>query len=336
MLGLLPTVMSWRHARVARALRERVDRGVDETGSRLSVRDGPLVDEREEPGPARRGRARAAYHAAGPLPAEVVVDVAVHGHVGHVAHRARRPVGRVRDPHLVGRDRELALARSTAAGGPRGLRGPAPALGRRDHAGAADSGHVGVFCRVSGVVGVVRVVGAPVSRRVEEALALRGELLENRLGFGAVRHPEPRRAQLLGDVLGRHLVENGDVARRLHVIDVDAHLAQPRRHPDRLHDVQDDLDVVAARFRGRAIERHGVDRHRVRHADAAERQVDVAAVVAKLRQDPDRLTLAGERRAAVIGGPEIGARVRAVRPGADRRALDWERPRCHVRGAVRD
>src|ERR1700728_106443 len=101
--------------------------------------------------------------------------------------------------------------------------------------GPANSRHVYVFLRIE--IRVYRgIEGAVISRRGEEALPLRGELLEKDIVRRRVlRKPAPGTTQLLGNVFRGHGVEYVGVTLPFPYVYAD--LAQLRSHANRFYDV---------------------------------------------------------------------------------------------------
>src|SRR6202041_3421780 len=136
---------------------------------------------------------------------------------------------------------------------------------------------------------------------------------------GVVGIPSPRTTQLLGNVVGGHLVQNVDVADtnlRIARSDVDANLREARSHRRRLDNIQDLFPIITIRAGRCAVDQDVLDRNTVGLARKAGG--DIAHVVSVELEQAYRLAAAGESGPAVIGDAHIAAKVRAVGAGTNR------------------
>ena len=143
-----------------------------------------LVDQGGEPGPKRRGNARAGQRHASSAIGEDIDAISHEGHVWCVPHQGGALIRRHIDPLLPGRD-PIQRADPSATERPSRLRDPA-LPGARDQVGAAHHRNEWVVGRLHHQIGV----GTLVARGDEEALALGGELLKDLLSVDVDSKPQ--------------------------------------------------------------------------------------------------------------------------------------------------
>ena len=199
-----------------------------------------LVDECHVSGPPRSGKACSAPSTlATAQAAGVVIEVSFHGYVRSIAIDGRCLIGGVGYSLLPRWDRNRIRTHASSAVPPGRLGSPLAARAAGHQIRSPHRGNVGVLAWEIGVK--ENRVTAIVARGGKDALPLRGHLLKEkivRLEF--VRSPRPRDAYLIGGVVGGNLGE--DVHVRL--ADIDVHVAQARRHSDRLCDIKSLFRVV--------------------------------------------------------------------------------------------
>src|SRR6202030_4730565 len=143
--------------------------------------------------------------------------------------------------------------------------------------------------------------------RIDESLALCRKLLEYRVVTRGIRRiPAPGGTEHLGNIVGRHLIEDLGVARAF----VEKNLLDPRGHADRIYDIEHLLTVITGRARGRAhrgagtaesADQYVLDRDVRSHACLRVVELHVACEISVKRKDADRLARAGERPITVVG-----------------------------------
>ena len=234
-------------AGVVRADAEVVECGIDQAHSAFSVRHGLLIDQGQKTCPAWRGKARAAV--AGDETAidhGGIVEIRFRRNIRRIAQGRRALIRRIDDAReLLPAGNRRAAHIATAALRPAGFCRPRPARTRRRQLGATDLGDVRINCgKVIGRAIELAVIAA----RADERLALCRKLLEYRIVTRCIRRiPAPRGTEHLGDVVGRHLIEDLGVARAF----IEKNLRDPRCHADRVHDIEHLLAVITGGTRGR-------------------------------------------------------------------------------------
>src|SRR5262249_48962448 len=118
------------------------------------------------------------------------VEVGCHaGDIRNIAQRGRTLVARIDERHLVARDRLLVRGRAATTAGPARFGLPAAAGAVGDQRGAAHRGDVGI---IGGPHAAELEAIAIVAGGIEEGLALRLELLEDRIDRAGIDRPAPR------------------------------------------------------------------------------------------------------------------------------------------------
>ena len=307
---------------VAGSLPDRIKGGIDEGDGGHPRRLGLLVGEGQETGPKGGGRAGAHHRIVGIV---VVAGVALVGR-DEIVVRVHRNVGNValdRGPAVGGHIQGLLVAgdrhpRTNAAAAREG--GPAEGLipggfgnvARPVHPqfGPSHHRHLDLGKKVDGRRHgggrVARHVGPIVPRGLEEGLPLGGELLEDQ-GGGGIPEAGPGTTDLLGLVVGGHLVQHQVRGGCPVGFLINHHLAQARSHGNHHFNVQGNLHD-AVRIGGVELEpvHRDVQEGHIGQSRQAFIALDVRCVIALELHQGHGLPGAGQANAGGIGVAEVG------------------------------